>query len=307
MTIKHLVIGGGGPFGLTAFGALKYLNEKQFWNLKDIKTIYATSIGTLICVYLTVGYDYDYIYDYLVKRPWEKILDTIGVQNFIEFYNEKGLMDIYTLYLSTLNLIFDAKELSTNITLKEYYEYCGIEFNFITVEVNTFKQINLSYKTHPDLELITALCMSSAFPMIFRPIVIDDKCYIDGGVFCNYAVNVCIEETGCNKNEILGVKKLNNKNNMIIDRNSTIINYLEKIMNNIFNVICDTTKIQKIPYEIECDMDIYNNYEEWINVSLSAEQRAALIHIGIKYAEEKYPSFIQDDILGEQITPTSIL
>jgi predicted acylesterase/phospholipase RssA len=39
MTIKHLVIGGGGPFGFTAFGVLKYLHDVEFWNIKNIKTI----------------------------------------------------------------------------------------------------------------------------------------------------------------------------------------------------------------------------------------------------------------------------
>ena len=42
MTIKHLVIGGGGPFGLCALGSLKYLHDKEFWNIKNIESIYAT-------------------------------------------------------------------------------------------------------------------------------------------------------------------------------------------------------------------------------------------------------------------------
>lgn len=48
MTIQHLVIGGGGPFGFTAFGVLKHLHDVGFWNIKNIKTIYATSIGALV-------------------------------------------------------------------------------------------------------------------------------------------------------------------------------------------------------------------------------------------------------------------
>ena len=46
--IKHLVIGGGGPFGLTAFGALKYLHEQHFWDIKNIKTIYAVFSSTFL-------------------------------------------------------------------------------------------------------------------------------------------------------------------------------------------------------------------------------------------------------------------
>ena len=75
MTIHHLVIGGGGPFGFTAFGVLKHLHDVNFWNIKNIKTIYATSVGTLLAAFLLLGYDYSYIYDYFVKRPWEKIFN----------------------------------------------------------------------------------------------------------------------------------------------------------------------------------------------------------------------------------------
>ena len=52
MTIKHLVIGGGGPFGLCALGALKYLHEKEFWNINNIKSIYATFMLKSILFYL---------------------------------------------------------------------------------------------------------------------------------------------------------------------------------------------------------------------------------------------------------------
>ena len=45
MPIKHLVISGGGANGIKSLGILKELNDHQFWNIKDIKTIYSTSAG----------------------------------------------------------------------------------------------------------------------------------------------------------------------------------------------------------------------------------------------------------------------
>jgi len=54
MTIKHLVIPGGGPVGLKALGALQYLEQNGFWNIADIETIYATSAGAIISVLLTL-------------------------------------------------------------------------------------------------------------------------------------------------------------------------------------------------------------------------------------------------------------
>lgn len=298
MTIKHIVLGGGGPFGVVAFGALKYLHDIKFWNIKDIKSIYATSIGSLLSVYLTLGYDYDYIYDYLVKRPWEKLFNDIGMENFIDFYNKRGLIDLYPIYFGSFNMLLDANCLSPNITLKEYYDFCGIDLYFITTEINHFNKVVLSHKTHPDLELITSLCMSGSFPGLFRPIVIDDKCYTDGGIFCNYPVKHCLDDTGCDKNEILGLRKLGNSVNVLINNDSTILEYFGKMIDNMIEYINDDKGIPNIPYDIECDMNIFSSYETWINVPISQEHRAALIDKGSEYGKANYEKWVQQNIIN---------
>ena len=294
MTIKHLVIGGGGPFGLTAFGALKYLHDKEFWNIKNIKSIYATSIGALLAVYLSLKYDYEYINEYLVKRPWEKLFEEIGIENVLELYNNKGLINPYSIFLKKYAILFEAKGLEPNITMKDFYEYSGIEFNFITCDANRFNRCIISHKTYPDLELITALCMTSAFPLIFTPVIVDDKCYIDGGIFSNYAVNICLEETGCKHEEILGIKKYQSSdiNDDLITEESSVIDFLEKITLNIFNRISDELVLKKIPYEIVCNMNIFTTYDSWTQVPFSSEHRSNLISYGIKTAEENYESFV---------------
>lgn len=294
MTIKHLVIGGGGPFGLTAFGALKYLHDKEFWNIKNIKSIYATSIGALLAVYLSLKYDYEYINEYLVKRPWEKLFEEIGIENVLELYNNKGLINPYSIFLKKYAILFEAKGLEPNITMKDFYEYSGIEFNFITCDANHFNRSIISHKTYPDLKLVTALCMTSAFPLIFTPVIVDDKCYIDGGIFSNYAVNICLEETGCKHEEILGIKKFqsSNINDGLITEESSVIDFLEKITLNIFNRISDELVLEKIPYEVVCNMNIFTTYDSWTQVPFSSEHRINLISYGIKTAEENYESFV---------------
>jgi NTE family protein len=295
MTIQHLVIGGGGPFGLTAFGALKQLHDNKFWDIKNIKTMYATSIGSIVCIYISLGYDYDYIYEYIVKRPWEKIFEDIGIENLFSLYDEKGLIDIYPIYMKKFNILLDAKGLSPNITLKEYYEYTGIDFNMITADANSFSMVILSHKTHPDLELIMAITMTSAFPVIFKPVIVDDKCYIDGGIFSNYAVNICLKNTGCQKNEVLGIKKksFSNNENYKITKESSIIDYIEKLVIKTMEKVSDEKHLEDIVFQIECDMTEYSNYEGWINVAISSEHRTNLINYGIECSKNIYDSFLK--------------
>ena len=54
--------------------------------------------------------------------------------------------------------------------------------------------------------------MSSAFPLMFIPICIDNNCYIDGGLLNNFPLNECLD-LNKDENEILAIKiSSNNKN-----------------------------------------------------------------------------------------------
>ena len=293
MTIQHLVIGGGGPFGFTAFGVLKQLHDFGFWDIKNIKTIFATSIGALVGAFLLLGYDYSYIYDYFVKRPWEKIFKNIGVNNIFNIYTDKGAIDIYPLYIESLTMVLEAKGMTSGVTLKEFYDYSGVELNIIVSEINTFKYEILSYKTYPDVELIKALTMSASLPVIFTPHFLDDKCFIDGGIFSNYPVNICLDETKCHKNEILGVRKKETYMYPIVTKDSSFMEYIYVSFQKILDGIDDHPKLESIPYDIACDMDIFNKYDEWFNVFSDLEKREKLIENGIHIAREIYPSFLE--------------
>jgi len=314
MTIQHLVIGGGGPFGYTAFGVLKQLHDVGFWNIKNIKTIYGTSIGSLIGSFLLLGYDYSYIYDYLVKRPWEKIFKHIGVNSIFNIYSDKGAIDIYPLYIESLTMVLEAKGMTSSVTLKEFYEYSGVELNIIVSEINTFKCETLSYKTYPELDLIKALSMSSSLPIIFNPHFLDDKCFIDGGIFSNYPLNSCLKETKCHKNEILGVRKKYTYKYPTITKDSSFMEYMYVSFQKLLDGIDDHNEVESIPYDISCDMDIFNNYDEWFDVFTNSEKRVKLIEIGVNIAIEMYPPFLEiyktdvdsDNIAGPAVQQENI-
>ena len=92
MTIKHLVIGGGGPNGFMFFGALKQLKDKKFWHFENINTIYTTSAGSLIGSIISLNYELQDIQEYILKRPWDK-LQPIEPENIMSIWREKGIFD----------------------------------------------------------------------------------------------------------------------------------------------------------------------------------------------------------------------
>jgi len=230
--IKHLVISGGGPTMIQTLGAVQHLEKEGFIKLDEIESIYGTSAGAIVGVMLCLKFDWETINDYIIKRPWQDVFP-IKVQNIFDAYTKKGIFDEKVIEKCYKPLL-DAKDLSIQITLKEFYDYSKIELHFFTFEVNDFKTNDISYLTHPDLTLIKATQMSCALPILMSPVILENKCYIDGGVVSNYPLKYCIE-TKKNENEILGFKnQYDNEDKNQIDSNSTLLDF---VMNFLFKVI----------------------------------------------------------------------
>jgi len=234
MTIKHIVISGGGPSMLQSLGAIQYLDSQEFINMNNIESIYGTSSGTLVGTLICLKYDWDTINDYILIRPWQDVF-SIKAENIFDAYSKKGIFDIKIIE-KCLKPLLIAKDLSVNITLKELYEYSKIEMHFFTFEINHFQLEDISYLTHPDLRLTVAIQMTCGLPILLTPICIDNKCYTDGGIICNYSLKYCVD-SGKKEDEILGLKNKYANDKTFIKTDSTILDYMLtfffKLINNV--------------------------------------------------------------------------
>ena len=257
MTIKHLIISGGGTMGFRYLSALETLSNKNFWNIKDIESIYSTSIGSLISVFLALNYDYDILNDYVINRPWYDSIKLQPKQLFESYYN-KGLFDKKIIEL-VFSPLFKAKDLNLNITLEEFYIYSKIDLHIFSFDVNSFSTVELSHSTHPNLELIDAVTMSSTLPGLFIPIIQDNCCFIDGGVLCNYPINECLRDHP-NEDECLGVnvsyvQTENSTMNSTINENSSLLDYIICISVNSMYYIRNSIKITPIKNEVKWEIN----------------------------------------------------
>ncbi len=253
MTIKHLVISGGGPLGLRFLGALEKLEEEEFWKLENIESIYGTSIGAIIGAFICLKYDWETLNKYIIERPWHDAFKVNAKQIFDSYYN-KGLFDTKLAEIIFKPLL-QAKDLNLDITLKDFYEFSQIDLHIFTFELNKFETIELSHSSHPDLSLLQALTMSSALPGIFMPIIIENCCYIDGGVMCNYPLNQCLRDHAI-KDEILGIKnsyeETDSFKNVNVTQDTSLLEYVICLTINAMNFIRDTVKMENIDNTVCC-------------------------------------------------------
>ena len=283
MTIKHLVIAGGGPTMIQSLGAIQYLEQNKFIELKNVQCIYGTSAGAIVGTLICLKYDWETVNDYIIKRPWHEVFP-VSVQNMFDAYTKKGLFDTKTIE-KCFKPLLDAKDLSMDINLKDFYEYSKIELHMFSLELNDFKLTDVSYKTHPEISLIKAIQMTASLPVILAPVIMETKCYVDGGIICNYPLQYCLDATK-NEDEILGFKnKYDSYNKTQIDSSSTLLDY---VMHFIFKIIysLSTDNIQPtIKNEVVCNANLMN-LESLKNSLKNMETRKELLQNGIESARQ---------------------
>jgi predicted acylesterase/phospholipase RssA len=281
MTIKHLVISGGGPIMVLVLGAIQHLEQNNFVDMKNIESIYGTSAGGIVGVLICLKYDWETINDYIIKRPWQDVFP-IKVQNIFDAYTKKGIFDIKTIE-KCFKPLLDAKDIPMDINLENFYNLTKIELHLFSFEINEYKAHDISYLTHPNLSLMLAIQMTCALPVLVTPVCIDDKCYIDGGMSCNYPLNFCIT-SGKIPDEILGFKNKYSDKKDSINLESTLLDFLLSFL---FKAVLSVNTDQNQPQiknEVVCDVQ-YLTFDVLRNALSNAEVRRELFKNGTETAD----------------------
>lgn len=294
MVIKHIVICGGGPTGFLSYGAAKHLAQQGFWSHENIESIYGTSIGSLIGAMLCLKHEWNTLDDYIVKRPWEKVI--VSSLEMFELFAQKGMAKLKLLD-DIMQPLLESKELSINITLGEFYEYSRISLHVFTVNLNKFEKVHISHATHPELALMDAIKMSCCMPVLFQPIVRDGCCYIDGGIMVNYPLRECLETAKCPANEVLGLRNIWNNPNEGIGNHSTILEYLRFINLQLTRMVnklmahadavpdADASSRDGVN-EVLCHVKPDITPAEWLSIMSDSTQRLAWINDGMTHAKD---------------------
>ena len=332
-TIKHLVISSGGPAGHMMYSILRTLNLKGVWDFKNIKSIYASSIGSYIAIILALQYDWSVMDDYLIKRPWEKIFVSTSATNsdatehsssssssssssafsdaknkldyVFRLYNNHGLYGLKE-FTETLRPALQGKDIPVNITFQEFYDRTGMEVHFMVTEMNKFQVVDFSYKTHPTQSLVEACYMSCCYPFGFTPIYRDGCCYIDGGIINDYPVNECFNDQKCNISEILGIKMLWERKPANLTEKSSVLQFVSTFFNQIKGNLFENRPTKAIPNEVVCVSKVFAS-QDWMNWVKDENYRRELVLRGETFANVflSYRRNFHESQLTQPIEPTS--
>ena len=155
---------------------------------------------------------------------------------------------------------------------------------------NKFELRELSHNTTPDLSIINAIYMSSTIPIVLKPLYYENEYFIDGGFLCNYPIKQCIDMK-YKKDEMFGIYfSYENKNNLIINENTNIINVLLIIFKNLIillNSIINNYNNEEKQNELEIVLKDWS-FSDIKGIFYCEETRKELYDYGVERGNQYY-------------------
>ena len=253
--IKNIVFSGAGVKIYSFLGFIKALNE--FDLLSKIDSFIGTSSGSLIATLCSINFKYSEIEEIILKINISN-LKNINTENIMSFFNDYGVDDGSN-FSRIIRIIFQHKFNNENITFKELYDITQKKLIITATCVNT---MNIEYFDHektPDIHVLKALLMSIAIPIIFKPVKLGEKYYVDGGLIKHYPIDYFKDY----KEKTLGILVSTNLNTF------TKINNIQDYIYNVMN--CPFMNLVK------------NCYEDYKDNTILIEDNTNFIDFDIEY------------------------
>lgn len=280
--IKHLVIAGGAHIGFSYYGAIRTLCKYDFIKMKHVETIYATSVGTILSVMLSLDLEWDDVDEYVAKQQWKKVFP-FNIGSALKAIPKGGLYDMNNLE-KVVSPLLEKKHLPCNITLQEFHDFNKKDIHFIATQYEPFQLKDISYKTHPEWPLLDAIYASSCFPVLFVPYETQTNIYLDGALYENYPINQCIANH--DPNETFGISFEHYQTNHTSYKHSSfrLVLFLLDLMFKLWNQIKHpmTNAAKSAPYQINIRGD--TRVSQALHVVSSEHERNKLIQNGVNSA-----------------------
>ena len=244
----HLIMSGSGARFISFVGSLSYYQNYYDNFLNRIKTITATSGGSIVGLLIALGYNLLTIKNYILNLESKDVKKS----DYFKFLHSYGIDDGEKIINIIKNLI-EKKLGNKNATFKDLYMLKGILFNVTGTCLNTYKTTYFSYESHPDMELWKAVRISTSIPFYYTYFDYEDKVYVDGALLEYFPISKIedIKEKGyINNNDIIIAIKLSDVNdNLDFRKINNIKDY------GLHVIYCILQNLEK-----EKNLDIYQKY-----------------------------------------------
>ena len=270
---KNLIFSGGGVKGYIFLGVFKYLEENDL--RKNVNSIAGASIGSLFALCFVLDYTFDDLYKIFTKIDLMENIDAFNGDIFSKFMNKYGIESGENL-VRIAKIFIKYKTDKEDITLKELYDFSGVELRISTSCVNDMDCIIFDHNNYPDVKVVDVLRMSVSIPFFFEPVLFNEKYYVDGGLTNNYPIEIYKEEM----KETLGFL-ISTKNRKFDEKIENLEQYILCILKSTLNYI-DYCKLK----EYKKNTIVLHDDTSMLNLTLSKEDKDKMVDLGYEKTRE---------------------
>jgi len=272
--IENIVLSGGGIKGLAQLGALQALFSDSSINQKQIKRFVGSSVGGLICFFLSIGYNCEEIIEIYNSINWKKMQEF----NWDDILDKWGICSFSPLIQNVL-IWLNKRGIHSGITFLQHYKL--FENMLVLTGTNlTMERLEyFNYESTPDMRIIDALRITMNYPLIYPPFKLNNCLYVDGAMMAPYPITF-ISDVNINETTIglfLGTDiYTDDKQKLINNQTNGLLDYMKLIINCIYNRYC--SQEYKEYRECTCQIDCSDVYS--MDFDLDLKTKETLINIG---------------------------
>lgn len=158
--VETLVLGSSEMYVLSVLGAIDTMVQQKLINMKSLKNIVSSSLGTIVSLYLS--------FDYTPKEIFCVFAEMIELHNDIIFkiMETGGIFEISPFIDSLLKPLI--QKIGFIPTLNDVYEKTGKNLLFITYNLTKGETVTMDRTTHPTTWVSEMVKVSCIVPVMFK-------------------------------------------------------------------------------------------------------------------------------------------
>ncbi len=221
-----LVLSSGGIRGILQLGFL----DNLYSYISNVKYYCGCSVGSYICMLLSVGYTPLEIMTYICSNDISGIFKDMNPLLLTDFY---GMINNETM-LDYIDTMVNYK-IGYIPTFKQLYDNYGKILIVPSYNITDNQKVYFSKETTPDIPITRACLLSSNIPFLFTKAEYKGKCYIDGASFDYFPVDKLVSylenDPWITEPKIMAIKFEENEKQDI----NSLITYTKNIIKCIIN------------------------------------------------------------------------
>jgi predicted acylesterase/phospholipase RssA len=227
-----MVIAGGAMRSLASIGCIRYLEEENL--LKSVKHFAGTSAGSIMSLFLVLGYTADEIFEFIITNFKRNDVASVSIEDIFKIVDNFGL-NLGANITAFIGTMLHQKLKVKDTTFLELAKNTGKNLVVCVANLTKHKEEYWCVDTTPSMSVIKAIRASCSLPILFTPVKHNGDLYIDGGIYNNFPIDYfCGTQHSDTVREIKDIIGINVVSNPPSDHQD-FLSYISMIFHTVIN------------------------------------------------------------------------